>query len=138
MEDYEKGGFVNWKGFEKIAREVMSKHFGVNLTEKELKNSPKKKLKDFPKKFDMVSPNEDVVGDAKFLTLVKKKKAPPAKFMDIAGHVWLLGKTRANKKFLVFGHQRKVPDWWLKKYGQLVDDVEFYFIDSKRNVKRLK
>lgn len=81
-----------------------------------------------PKKFDMVSPDGALVGDAKFLTLVRGEKWPPAKAMEIAGHVWLLEKTRASRRFLVFGNQRRVSEWWLEKYGPLVSDVEFYFL----------
>lgn len=121
---------MNWRRFEELARDVMSGYLGTRLAER--------KPKGFPKRFDMVSGNEDMVGDAKFLTLVHKKNFPPAKFMEIAGHVWLLEKTNANKKFLVFGNQQRVPEWWLEKYGELVGNVEFYFIDTKGDVKRLK
>lgn len=120
----------DWKKFEDFAREIMSQYFGVDLTER--------KLKGFPKSFDMVSPDEKIVGDAKFLTLVHRKKLPPAKFMEIAGHVWLLEKVKAKRRFLVFGNQKRVPEWWLEKYGNLVEGVGFYFIDDKENVERLK
>lgn len=108
----------------------MSQYFGVRLTEKNPSG--------FPKRFDMVSPNENIVGDAKFLTLVHKRNLPPAKFMEIAGHVWLLEKVNAKRRLLVFGNQKRVPEWWLEKYGSLAQNVEFYFIDNKENVERLK
>jgi len=122
----------NWKEFEDFAREIMSQYFGVDLTER--------KLKGFPKEFDMVSPDEEIeiIGDAKFLTLVRGKKWPSAKSMEIAGHVWLLEKVKAKRRFLVFGNQKRVSEWWLEKYGRLVQSVEFYFIDDKGNVERLK
>jgi hypothetical protein len=120
---------MNWREFEKFARKIMSQYFGVRLTDRNPKH--------FPKRFDMVSPNEEIVGDAKFLTLVHKKRLPPAKFMEIAGHVWLLEKVDAQRCFLVFGNQRRVPEWWLEKYGNLVQSIEFYFIDDKGNVDRL-
>jgi hypothetical protein len=118
-----------WKKFEELSRKVMSKYFGVQLKERS--------LNDFPKKFDMVSDNGDIVGDAKFLTLVHRKRLPPAKFMEIAGHVWLLEKVNAKRRFLVFGNQEEVPQLWLKRYGNLVHNVEFYFIDDKGNMKVL-
>lgn len=121
---------MNWREFEEFARKIMSKYFGVELFEA----NPKK----FPKKFDMVSPDERIVGDAKFLTLVKRKKLPPAKFMEIAAHVWLLEKIDAEKRFLVFGNQRRVIEWWLEKYGDFVVDIEFYFIDNKGRLERLR
>lgn len=123
-------GISNWREFEEFARKIMSQYFGVQFKERNLSG--------FPKKFDMVSANEDIVGDAKFLTLVHRKSLPPAKFMEIAGHVWLLEKVNAKRRFLVFGNQKRVPEWWLEKYGNLVHNVEFYFIGNGGNVERLK
>lgn len=107
----------------------MEKYFNVNLNEKNPMG--------FPKKFDMVSPDGKFVGDSKFLTLVRGVKLPPAKFMEIMGHVWLLEKVNAERKFLVFGNQRRVPEWWLEKYGEFVDNIEFYFIDDNGNIEKL-
>jgi hypothetical protein len=121
---------MDWKQFENHARTRMSQYFGVTLTEK--------KPMGFPKRFDMVSPDETIVGDAKFLTLVHGQKLPPAKFMEIAGHVWLLEKTEAVRKFLVFGNQQRVAEWWLEKYGGLKTPVEFFFLDDMGNVTDLK
>ena len=119
-----------WREFENLAREVMSKHFGVSLEEK--------KLDSIPKKFDMVSPDGKIIGDAKFLSLVHGKRKPSAKFMEIAGHVWLLEKIeKAKKRFLVFGNQKEVPEWWLKIYGSLVHNVEFYFINENGDLEGL-
>lgn len=85
-----------------------------------------------------MSPAEDIVGDAKYLTLVGSVKLPPAKFMEIAGHVWLLEKVPAKRRFLVFGNQRRVADWWLEKYGRLDTPVEFYFLADDGKLDRLK
>jgi len=120
---------MNWREFEELARKVMSRYFSVRLTEKNPKG--------FPKKFDMVSANEDIIGDAKFLTLVHRKRFPSAKMMEIAGHVWLLEKVDAKIRFLVFGNQRNVPELWLKKYGNLVRNVEFYFIDASGTLEKI-
>lgn len=120
---------MNWREFEELARRVMSQYFDVNLT--------KKNPKGFPKKFDMVSVKEDIVGDAKFLTLVHRKKFPPAKMMEISGHVWLLENVNAKIRFLVFGNQRDVPEMWLNKYGNLIHNVEFYFINTRGSVEKL-
>lgn len=80
-----------------------------------------------PKKFDFVSPDEQIVGDAKYYTRVGGTGLPPAKFSVIAEHVWLLEKTAAREKFLVFGNDREVPVLWLKQYGGLVASVAFSF-----------
>jgi hypothetical protein len=128
MEDFK--GTSNWKEFEIFARNIMSKHFGVELFEKEPRG--------FPKRFDLVSKDEKILGDAKYLTLVRGKSMPPAKFMEITGHVWLLEKVKAERRFLVFGNQKRVPEWWLEKYGKLVKNVEFYFLDHEGSLERLK
>lgn len=113
---------MNWRKFEAFARAEMGKHIGVALGSV--------KLDGHPKHFDMVSADGSIVGDAKFLTLVHGKSLPPAKFMEITGHVWLLERTPANRRFLVFGNQRRVAEWWLEKYGRLTRNVEFYFLNE--------
>ncbi|MHC3128918.1 MAG: hypothetical protein IBV52_02430 [Candidatus Bathyarchaeota archaeon] len=120
---------MNWREFEEFARKTMSRYFGIKFVEKNPKN--------FPKRFDMVSHDEEFVGDAKYLTLVHGTRLPPAKFMEISGHVWLLERLDAKRRFLVFGNQRRVPEWWLEKYGNLVQSVEFYFIDSQGKINKL-
>jgi hypothetical protein len=60
-----------------------------------------------PKKFAMISEDGSVVGNARCLTLGHGQRLPPAKFMEIAGHVWLLERTAARRRFLVFGNQRR-------------------------------
>jgi hypothetical protein len=42
-------------------------------------------------------------------------------------HVWLLEKTGALVKFLVFGNDRQVPELWLKRFRRLVSGVAFFF-----------
>jgi hypothetical protein len=121
---------MEWKEFETFARDRMSKHLGVALIERQLPG--------VPKKFDMVSADGTVVGDAKCLTLVGGQRLPPAKFMEIAGHVWLLERTTARRRFLVFGNQRRVSEWWLEKYGGLVSGVEFYFLADDGTLEQLR
>jgi len=99
----------------------MSEYFNSILERRNPKNSPKK--------FDMVSKDESIVGDAKYLTLVHGEDNPPAKFAEIGFYVWLLENVDCLKRFLVFGNQIEVPILWLKKYRKLVKNVDFYFID---------
>jgi hypothetical protein len=70
--------------------------------------------------------------------VVGGQRLPPAKFMEIAGHVWLLERTTAQRQFLVFGNQRAVSEWWLKKYGGLVHSVEFYFLIEDGHLEQLR
>jgi hypothetical protein len=120
---------MTWKEFEDFAREKMSQHFGTKLLKCEKGQ--------FCKQFDMVSADATVLGDAKFLTLVHGIRIPPAKFMEIAGHVWMLQVSPAQRRFLVFGNQRDVPREWLQRYCRLVRDVEFYFLAADGELERL-
>lgn len=117
---------MDWRQFEVVSREKMENIFGTTLS--------KGRWKDVPKEWDMISNTHGIVGDAKYLTLVRGKAIPPAKLMEIAGHVWLLEKTEANRKFLVFGNQKQVPGIWLKKYGHLIPDINFYFMDNEGQI----
>src|SRR5258708_34545313 len=123
---------MNWKEFQDFASREMGKHFGLHFSERNPTG--------FPKRFDMVSSDGQIIGDAKYLTLVGGTDLPPAKFMEIAGHMWLLEHVPARSRFLVFGNQRDVPEMWLKKYGPLFETVEFYFLsdDGKLELLRTK
>lgn len=120
---------MNARQFEAVARRVMSGVYGVLLGPGQVHG--------VPKTFDLVSRDGRIAGDAKFYTMVRGKGLPPAKFATIAEYVWLLEKTGADDKFLVFGNQRAVPEEWLKRYGHLLDGVDFYFIDSAGRVEKL-
>jgi len=115
--------------FEELARQVMSRHFNTDLRER--------RRPDWPKKFDLVSPDYRIVGDAKYYSMVKGKHLPPAKFATISEHVWFLEKIDANIKFLVFGNDKKVPLEWLRRYGYLVNNVKFYYINNKGQLEEL-
>jgi hypothetical protein len=118
-----------WKTFEELGRKRMSAEMGVWFSEgKHGKHA---------KRFDYVSDDGMIVGDAKYLSLVKGTQWPPAKAMEIAGYVWLLEKSEASRRFLVFGNQHRVPEWWLEKYGHLVSNVEFYFLGNDGTLRRL-
>ena len=116
--------------FEIFAKNVLSSFFNVQLNPMQVFG--------VPKIFDLVSEDTQIAGDAKYFTLVKGKSIPPAKFSIIAEHVWLLEKTNAKRKFLVFGNDKRVPQKWLEKYGPLVDSVEFYFLDESGKLELLQ
>ena len=120
---------MNWREFEDFSRKKMSEYFQSSLHER--------KYPGVPKRFDFVSGDDSIVGDAKYLTLVRGKNPPPAKFMEISGHVWLLECTNSAQRFLVFGNQREVPEMWLKKYGDLVKIVKFFFLSESGDLERL-
>ena len=85
----------------------------------------------------MVSPDGSIVGDAKYFTLVRGQRLPPAKFSVIAEHVWLLERTGAPTTFLVFGNDRQVPELWLRRYGDLASGIAFYFLTDDGELEQL-
>lgn len=115
--------------FEEFARRVFSQYFGVSLSEGQVSG--------VPKLLDFVSPDGSIVGDAKYFTLVGGHRLPPAKFSVIAEHVWLLEKTGAKHKFLVFGNDREVPVRWLVRFGHLCGEVKIYFLSDDGHLENL-
>jgi hypothetical protein len=116
------GAVKNAYDFEALARRLMSSRYGVAL---EAGVVPP-----VPKMFDLVSRDGEVVGDAKWYTMVRGRSIPPAKFSVIAEHVWMLQHLEARERFLVFGNDRRVPVEWLKRYGELAGSVQFYFLHT--------
>jgi hypothetical protein len=114
--------------FEAQAREVLAKHFGVKLRPGLLFN--------VSKLFDYVSKDRTIVGDAKFLS-AGRKRFQPAKFSAITEVVWLLEKVSAKNKFIVFGSSIEIPKIWLSRYGALLENLTFYFLDEENNLKKL-
>lgn len=117
------------RGFEVLARRVLIDHYGVTLSPGSVAG--------VRKEFDFVSGDGRIVGDAKYYTLVRRTQLPPAKFSVIAEHVWLLEKTGASIRFLVFGNDRQVPIMWLERYSNLVSGVTFYFLTDDGRLEEL-
>lgn len=80
-----------------------------------------------PKKFDFVSPDKRIVGDAKWY---KNLKVPAAKWSTISEYVWLLQKISDTKVFLVFGNDIEVAQRYLVRFRPLTTPVEFYYLDG--------
>ena len=112
--------------FEDETRKYLSSKFKTNFEEKEIIVGKTKK------KFDLVSEDNQWVGDVKYY---KNIQTPSAKFSTIAEYVWLLEKVKAKNKFIVFGKDKEVPERWLSRYGSLVKDVKFYYFDGKNLVE---
>lgn len=116
--------------FEELARAKLGQYYGTALDPGSVGN--------VPKRFDFVSPDRRIVGDAKYYTLVGGVGLPPAKFSIIAEHVWLLERTAAPVQFLVFGNDRSVPAQWLKRYGHLAQRVAFFFLTDYGELEPLR
>jgi len=115
--------------FEDLARSVFSEHFYVPLQPG--------KISGVPKLFDLVSPEGDIAGDVKYFTMARGQRLPLAKFSVIAEDVWLLEKTSALIKFLVFGNDIEVPKRWLARYGNLNKIVDFYYLTNSGELNEL-
>ena len=111
--------------FESLGNNIIGEHYRQRFHKDEVPG--------VPKEFDYVSEDGRIVGDAKYYTMVGGERLPPTKFSVIAEYVWLLGKCNVEEKFLLFGNDIRVPQKWLEKYGLLVDDVVFYYLDSTTN-----
>ena len=120
---------VSPKEFEHIVRFWFEQLHGQRFAEREVPG--------VHKRFDFVSMDGKHIGDAKYFTMVRGKNIPPGKFSVISEHVWLLENTDAEDVFLVFGNDRRVPVEWLRRYGNLVKRVKFYFYDTKTDKMEL-
>lgn len=127
--DAARMGQLSSMAFEERARRVMSDYYGVDLLPSIVSG--------VHKKFDFVSPDGQVIGDAKHYSLVGGTRRPPAKLSTVTEYVWLLEKTEAPNTFLVFGNDRRVPELWLRDYGALLSDVKFYFLDDDNRLELL-
>ena len=81
-----------------------------------------------PWKFDLVSSDQRLVGDVKWL---KNIAVPAAKWQAIAEYIWLLQKVNADKVFMVFGRDAEVAERYLKRVRPLTPPLEFYFLDEE-------
>ena len=78
------------------------------------------------------------MGDVVCLTMGGASKLPPARVSIVSELVWMLEKTGAPKVFVVFGKDRRVPQEWLRRYGNLAGAVNFYFLSDNGEIEILK
>ena len=107
------------RAFEESIRQLFQSRWGVTLSAQKVPLAPR-----LHKSFDLVSSDLTFIGDAKYY---KNLKVPAGKWSTVAEYVWLLEKTSASFKFLVFGRDREVPERWLARFGPLVQDVGIFF-----------
>ncbi|MBB2868613.1 UNVERIFIED_ORG: hypothetical protein GGI63_005257 [Rhizobium esperanzae] len=112
--------------FERWVRGLLQERFGCPL--------PDGTHPDVHKRWDFISPDGSVIGDAKFYSLVNGERYPPAKMATISEHVWLLSQTDAKHRFIVFGNDVRVPEQWLSRYGRHLSDIRFYFADERAGI----
>ena len=115
--------------FEELARPVLAKHYAVLL--------PPGSVSGVRKRFDFVSPDYQVVGDVMYFPRVGGLGLPSAKLSIVGEHLWLLEKTRAPTRFLVFGNDRELPLRWLERYGNLTSTATFFFLSGSGALETL-
>jgi hypothetical protein len=108
---------------------VCSDHWGVPLRSAVIEIVP-----GLSHQFDLVSLDARILGDAKWF---KNLAVPAAKWSVIAEYVWLLQHVGADRRFLVFGQDREVPQRWLTRFEPLIGEVEFYFLAERDGLSRL-
>ena len=111
--------------FEESVRDFCIKEFNVSF------KAEKIKINDVSKSFDLVSDDSKHIGDVKYYRMCPNNGVPHAKLSTISEYVWLLEKTEAQHKFLIFGSDIKVPMYWLNRYKSITD-VQFYFFDNNK------
>jgi len=112
---------TSWRSFEDYARRYFFDLWGVDLQCRSVDVAGT-----VPWKFDLVSPDQRCVGDAKWL---KSIAVPAAKWQAIAEYIWLLQKVEADKTFMEFGQDADVAERFLRRVRPLTAPVEFYFLD---------
>jgi hypothetical protein len=116
-------GVNDWRQFEVYARRYFANLWNVTLSERTVQIGGL-----VPWKFDHVSSDQRLVGDAKWL---KNIAVPAAKWQAIAEYIWLLQKVSADKVFIVFGQDAEVAERYLKRVRPLTAPIEFYFLDGE-------
>ena len=113
---------ADWRTFEQYARQYFSRLWNVNLVERQVTIG-----EEVSWKFDLVSEDRTIVGDAKWL---KNIAVPAAKWQAIAEYIWLLQKVPARRVFMVFGQDAEVAVRYLKRVRSITAPLEFYFLDG--------
>jgi hypothetical protein len=123
------GVVTSGQAFEAHARALLSAHWDVPLVSRVVTVRS-----GVTHSFDLVSPDGKIVGDAKWYKDLAP--IPAAKLSVVAEYVWLLSLLEGvERRFLVFGRDRAVPERWLRRFSPLLDGVEFYFLDDDDLIK---
>lgn len=116
---------INYMDFKKMVLGEMEKHYRVKLSARE--------IPPMPKLIDLVSNDNKYVGIVRSLSLVLSEALLPSLLSSISASIWILEHIpNAEKRFLIFGKDRNVPDKWLEQYGIFIKDIEFFFYDATK------
>lgn len=88
--------------------------------------------------FDLVSSDKKICGEVNYFALVRGLGSPIAKLALIGEQMWLLERTAAKKKFLLFGNDPKMPALWLQRYGHIQRSIDFFFMSDSGVLERIR
>jgi hypothetical protein len=115
--------WADGREFEEYAARFLSAEWGIDLACR-----PVTLPGGVTKKFDLVSADGHIVGDAKYY---KNIAVPAAKWSTIAEYVWLLQHVpNAKRRFMAFGLDVEVATRWLSRFRGLTEGIEFFYLDG--------
>jgi hypothetical protein len=116
-------GGNSWQAFEERARGYFSSLWNTDLRARDVVVGTGRK------KFDMVSEDLQIVGDAKSFS---DTSGASGKLSGIAEYVLFLQAVPARRRFLVF-ERRLVADEFLRRWRGVIGDVDFYLLEGDRH-----
>lgn len=119
-------GGNSWQAFEERARGYFSSLWDTDLRARDVDVGTGRK------KFDLVSADLQIVGDAKSFS---DASGASGKLSGIAEYVLFLQAVPARRRFLVF-ERRLVADQFLRRWRGVIGDVHFYLLEGDRHEVR--
>jgi hypothetical protein len=117
---------LDWRNFEERARDHFEDRFGVELSETRLQIGPNQYHR-----FDLVSPDEDILIECKSFTWTAGENFPQAKISTANETMLFLSRVEADRKLLVMQDDfspdgRSLVKTYANRYGGLTDDIEVW------------
>ena len=116
--------------FQQRAAEFLSRRYGKMLSNRSLPL--------MPKSFELVSDDVGVVGCARYFPRNGGPNLQAIRLAIITEAAWLLERTSAENKFILFGGDRATPFQWLQQNGLLCPGIKLYFLFDNGNLEELK
>jgi len=117
---------LDWRAFEERAGDYFEDRFGVDLSETKLQIGP-----DQHHKFDLVSPDEDLLIECKSFTWTDGENFPQAKISTANETILFLSRAEADRKLLVMQDDvapdgRSLVQTYADRYGGLTENIEVW------------
>jgi hypothetical protein len=90
-----------------------------------------------PKRFSLVSNDGEFIGEIVYFSPSESDGQTRIRFSLITENVWLVEKTRVQRKFLIFNSHREVLLDWLGRFGHLLNRIEFYLLNDNDQIELL-